>query len=219
MFFRILSFIGLIAVIIWIYSALKSNQEIKKSIGVWIKGQIQEIFFAFKNIKKTPPSDYFVIFRKTIYFLTILCVLILAFTGFLPVLFGSHLSGYLLLIHVSVAPIFAICMALISLIWANQKRFDRLNWEWFRKLFKKNRNQSNSVQFYNCTEKVFFWFLLILALIIILSILLSMLKYFGTGAQEFLIQLHRFSALFFVIASCYHTYLIIFQCIKEKSIK
>jgi len=48
-----------------------------------------------------------------------------------------------------------------------------------------------------------------LALPVILSIVLSMFPLFGTDGQEFLLQLHRYSALLFALVAIMYTYLVI----------
>jgi hypothetical protein len=57
--------------------------------------------------------------RRAFYFLFWVCFLILATTGFFPFLIlGKPLDGVLLMVHVATAPIFAIIMASIALLWA-----------------------------------------------------------------------------------------------------
>jgi hypothetical protein len=48
-----------------------------------------------------------------------------------------------------------------------------------------------------------------LALPVILSVVLSMFPLFGTDGQEFLLNLHRYSALLLALVAIVHTYLII----------
>jgi len=55
----------------------------------------------------------------------------------------------------------------------------------------------------------------VLALPVILSIVLSMFVFFGTDAQEFLLNLHRYSALVLALVIIVHTYLIIRNEMKE----
>ena len=64
--------------------------------------------------------------KKLCYLVSLVCFLVLAITGFYPLLVqGEHISGYPMMIHATFAPIFAICLAIIGLTWAGQFRFQR----------------------------------------------------------------------------------------------
>lgn len=211
MFFRIVSLLAFLLILWWIYTALKSNPGLKKGLWHWIADQFKKSCNLAANFKSGEPSAFFQAFKKILYWLTILCVLILAVTGFFPVIvLGKHLSGLLLVIHVSVAPVFAVCMALIALFWAQQNAFVPGDWIWFKRLF--NQNVNKTLAFGGKSEpgeKVGYWLLLSISLSLIFSILLSMFKFFGTGGQKFLLSLHGFSALLFLLVAVVHTYLII----------
>ena len=129
MFFQIFSILGIGLILWWVYSAQKTNSKIKEGLSIWIKKQIYDTWQPFKNYKYLRSTDFFYLVKKVIYLVTTLCVLILGLTGFIPVIFfGQHLSGVLLILHVSVAPVFAICMALIALFWAHQNQFLPGDW-------------------------------------------------------------------------------------------
>mgnify|MGYP000931094530 CR=1 FL=1 len=51
--------------------------------------------------------------KKLCYLLAVVCFLVLAFTGFWPLLVrgDEHISGYLMMVHATFAPIFAFCLA------------------------------------------------------------------------------------------------------------
>jgi cytochrome b subunit of formate dehydrogenase len=211
MVFQILSILGLGLVIWWIFSSLKINSEKKNRLGEWIEIQFSNSWKSLKDYRNLNFYDFFNLFKKIIYLISLLCVLILGITGFLPVIvFGSHLSGILLIIHVSIAPIFAICLALMVLFWAHQHQFLPVDWIWFKNLFNQNNKKNLALdQHSKSGEKVGFWLLMVLSLPLILSILLSMFKFFGTVGQKFLLHLHGFSALLFLMVALVHTYLII----------
>ncbi|MHC4240638.1 MAG: hypothetical protein ACYSUC_12980, partial [Planctomycetota bacterium] len=58
-------------------------------------------------------------FKKLLYLLAMLCVVVLAVTGFYPVLIlGEHISGYLLMIHVTAGGVFAACLVLLAFTFA-----------------------------------------------------------------------------------------------------
>jgi len=138
------------------------------------------------------------ILRKLVYLLTLLCFVVLAVTGFYPTLIlGRHLSGYLLMVHATFAPVFAGCVAVLAVMWAHNCRFD------------KDSVGYNISHHYSLGQKISFWLIVSLAVPLILSIVLSMFPLFGTDIQKFLLNLHRYSALLLMLAAVVHTYLVI----------
>ncbi len=70
--------------------------------------------------------------RKLVYILAFLSFIILAITGFYPTLIkGEHISGYLIMIHATFAPVLAVCMAVLAVMWAGKSRFNNKDWPWF----------------------------------------------------------------------------------------
>jgi len=122
-----------------------------------------------------------------------LCFIVLAVTGFYPALIlGQSLSGYFLMVHVTAGGAFAACIAFLVLCGASGNCLNRSDWS------------SPALSVPLC--KICFWLLILLALPVFLSVVLSMLTLFGTCGQLLLADVHRYSALFFaavVIAYCY----------------
>jgi cytochrome b subunit of formate dehydrogenase len=150
------------------------------------------------------------VLRKLIYLLGLLCFIVLVITGFYPVLVqGEHLTGYLLMIHATFAPVFAACLAVLSLMWADNCRFDRSDWPWLQKLLGREPAAKPASGKCGLTQKVCFWLIVFLALPVILSIVLGMFPIFGTEGQECLLNLHRYSTLLLAAAAILHTYFVI----------
>jgi MFS family permease len=130
------------------------------------------------------------VLRKLLYLLALLCFLILVVTSFYPVLILKEpIQGYWLMLHATFAPVFAICLAGLAIMWAGNYSFNKNGWPWL--------------------QKICFWLIILLALPAILSIVLSMFPLFGTEGQEFLLDTHRYSALLLALVAIVHTYLII----------
>ena len=154
------------------------------------------------------------VIRKLVYLLALLCFLVLGFTGFYPTLgLNQHISGYLLIIHATFAPVLAICLAVLAVMWAGRCRFTWSDWPWFRRfvervtLIKSSEQPPDKNQ---CVgQKITFWLIILLALPLIMSIVLSMLPYFGTDWQELLLAIHRWTAVVFAVVVFIHTYLMI----------
>ena len=153
--------------------------------------------------------------KKLVYLLALLCFLVLAITGFYPVLVhGKHISGFGMMVHATFAPVFALCMAILAVTWAGGNRFTAEDCPWMSRLLRRttrlrvapdNRPGSCSILLYKAT----FWLLMFLMLPLILSIVISMFHILGTPWQHTTLALHRWTSLVFVVVTLLHTYLAI----------
>ena len=169
-----------------------------------------------KRQRKSPKKRSIVgILRILVYLLALLCFVVLAVTGFYPTLvLGEHISGYLVMIHATFAPIFAVCLAVLAVMWASRCSFVYSDWPGFQRFVQRvtlvkttgNKNPYNSS---GLGQKITFWLIIFLALPLILSIILSMFPLFGTHWQELLLSTHRYTALVFALVVIVHTYLVI----------
>ena len=153
-------------------------------------------------------------FRKLVYLLALLCFVVLAITGFYPTLVrGEHISGYLLMIHATFAPVFAITLAILAVMWSGHCRFTGSDWPWFGRLVQRvtlTKSPEQQDKNESCLgQKITFWLIIFLALPLILSIVLSMFPYFGTYWQELLLDIHRYTALVFALTAIVQTYFLI----------
>lgn len=147
--------------------------------------------------------------RKLLYLLALLCFVILAVTGFYPALIqGRRLSGYLLMIHVTAGGVFSACLALLALMWADLCTFDKIDLQWLMQLFPVSQQAEEKNTGPRLWQKVIFWIILVSALPLILSVVLSMLPLFGTENQILLAEIHRYSALAFFAIAVVHIYLL-----------
>jgi hypothetical protein len=129
--------------------------------------------------------------RRLAYLFGLLSSVALVVTGFYPILiFGTHIEGYMVMLHVTTGGVFAGCTAVLALMCAEHNRF--------------GNSQGPGIG-----QKAAFWLILVLALPVILSIVLTMLGLFGTEGQKFLLNIHRYSALLFALAAMVHGYLTI----------
>ena len=155
------------------------------------------------------------VLRKLVYLLALLCFVVLAVTGFYPtVILGEHISGYLLMVHATFAPVFAICLAILAVMWARNCRFNRSDWPWFQRIVQrvtlvKSAGEEAHRESSGLGQKITFWLIIFLALPLGLSIILSMFALFGTYWQELLLGIHRYTALVFALMVIVHTYLFV----------
>jgi len=165
--------------------------------------------------KSTKKLSIVGVLRILVYLLALLCFVVLAVTGFYPTLvLGEHISGYLLMLHATFAPIFAVCLAVLAVMWASRCRLSYSDWPGFQRFVQRVtlvRSTGNKTphQSSGLGQKIAFWLIIFLALPLILSIVLSMFPLFGTHCQELLLSMHRYTALVFAMVVIVHTYLVI----------
>lgn len=152
------------------------------------------------------------------YLLTFVSFGILAVTGFGPLLFVARpLSGFPLMAHLVAAPVFAVGLAYLTLLWAHHHRFEPGEWQRVKPVRRMAEDGGGPSGRFTFGEKVSFWLVILLALPVILSIVLSMFPLFGTEGQVWLLDLHRYSAVLLVMAVLVHTYLTIFPGVGSAS--
>jgi cytochrome b subunit of formate dehydrogenase len=149
--------------------------------------------------------------KKLVYALWLVCFVVLLVTGFGPwLIWGKRLAGYWLMAHATFAPVFALCMAALAVMSADNQRFDKSDWNFLSRIFRRSTPDEGPV---SCglvlVKKVCFWLICVPAVPLFLSSVLSMFPIFGTAGQKFLFQLHRYSALLFALAAIVHTCLAI----------
>ena len=165
--------------------------------------------------KSTKKLSIVGVLRILVYLLALLCFVVLAVTGFYPTLvLGEHISGYLVMVHATFAPIFAVCLAVLAVMWASRCRFVYSDWPWFERFVQrvtsvKSSSEEAPSNSSGLGQKMAFWLIIFLALPLILSIVLSMFPLFGTHWQELLLSTHRYTALVFALVVIVHTYLLI----------
>jgi hypothetical protein len=144
---------------------------------------------------------WFRAFRGLVAFAAVVCFAILAATGFYPTIFtGARLTGYPLMLHAGVSPVFAVCLALLAVFGA-QSHACRCKSE-----CQSAPSAPPTAPDVRTGRKVCFWLILIIALPLILSIALSMLPLLGTQMQHLCFQVHRYSALLITMAVLFYSY-------------
>jgi len=154
------------------------------------------------------------VLRKLVYLLALLCFVVLGVTGFYNrLVLNQPISGYLMMVHATFAPIFAICLAVLAIMWARNCRFSYSDWPWLSRLIQRVMLVKISDEAPSPAgglgQKVTFWLVIFLALPLILSIVSSMFPLAGTHWQEILLAVHRYTAVAFAVAAIIHTYLMI----------
>ncbi len=179
------------------------------------EGVLRKLIYLFMLLFIKQKLSLVGVLRKLVYLLALLCFVVLAVTGFYPTLvLGKHISGYLVMVHATFAPVFAICLAVLAVMWARNCRFTRSDWPWFQRIVQrvtlvKSIGEETHFESSGLGQKVTFWLIIFLALPLILSIVLSMLSFFGMHGAELSLSVHRYAALVFVLVGIVHIYLVI----------
>jgi hypothetical protein len=127
-------------------------------------------------------------------------------TGFVPLFMGLRLSGYLLIAHVTFAPVFIISLTFLLLVRAQMHAFVRANAEWVMDLLGLPLDAPLAPEDRGLVTKGCFWMVAVLSLPLVLTSVMSMFPVFGTYGQEMLFQLHRATALVFTLFVVVHAY-------------
>jgi cytochrome b subunit of formate dehydrogenase len=148
------------------------------------------------------------VLRKLVFLLSILCFLILVVTGFVPrVVYGTVISGWWLMIHATAAPVFAACIAILAVLWADRNRFDKNYWPWLNMMLKRQSKSTAMPEKHELKQRICFWVVLTMSLPVILSAVVSMFPLFGTHGQEVLLQIHRYGTLLLSLFAIVYLYL------------
>jgi hypothetical protein len=199
--FRIIAGLVLVLLIWWVVWTLR-------------KFNLKELT---SSLKQTP-STILLRIKKLIYIILLICSLFLFITGIVqPLILGKQISGYLLMLHVSIAPIFAVVAAIGSVLWANAHSLNSNDWQELHNFQTNPSEEKEHVWVPTAIHKILFWIGILLSLPIILSIILSMYRVFGTNGQDMLLQIHRYCAMLFVIIVICYTSTTIFHLKKSNN--
>lgn len=210
--FQTISILVLLATFIGVvvhWFAFPATSECRGGSGV-----IRGLVHAFSLLLIEQRNSLLGALKKLCYLLAVVCFVVLAFTGFWPLLVrgDDHISGYLMMIHATFAPIFAFCLAILAITWASRYRFVADDCPYVQRLLRRVTRLHVPVPEGACrcastVQKLAFWAIVVLALPLILSIVLSMYPLYGTYYQELTLVIHRWTSVAFFVAVILHTYL------------
>jgi cytochrome b subunit of formate dehydrogenase len=148
------------------------------------------------------------VLRKLVFLLAILCFAVLVVTGFTPMIFlGKTITSWWLMVHATFAPVFAVCLAALAVLWADKNRFDKNYWPWLNRALQRQPKSTQPAEKYELMLKISFWAVLILSLPMILTAVLGTFPLFCTYWEGVLLQLHRYSTLLLSLFAIIYLYL------------
>ena len=211
--FRIVSIIGFVVTFVGIAVCCIAFPCCKEC--GWRPGQIlRRLVHLFTLLFVEQKLSLLGIFKKLVYLLALLCFCVLAVNGFYAaVVLGKPVSGYWIMLQTTAGGVFAVCVAILAVMWARHHRFNESDWPGLQRILKRiiRLKTANNIPAGKSRlgQKITFWLIVVLALPLILSMVSSMFPLFGTHWQELLLELHRYSALLFVLVAIVHIYLVI----------
>ena len=128
--------------------------------------------------------------ERLIFLTFFLAVILQALSSFGMILFDKPMHGWMLILHMSVAGLFAVTLTALALLWAEQSTFGR----------------PPSEERFFTGEKIAFWLTVASGLVSILSAMLGMMTWFGTDGQLVLLNIHRYGSLVLLICTVYQGY-------------
>ena len=123
---------------------------------------------------------------KLSYTVMCLCGAVLALTGIGVFALGKPpMTHWVLMVHVSAAPVFAIALAGVAITWTDLCR----------------KGSSSRL---GCAAKVLLWIILGCGLVVMLTGVLPMTPLFGTVGQNLLYLTHRYAGIVLAVAVLLH---------------
>lgn len=145
--------------------------------------------------------------RKLIYFVMLFSFAVLTVTGLYPSLAkGQSMSGYLLMVHATFAPVFAVSLMLVTLMFAHVHKFGPDDWCLRTGSQRKPSEKLTSPKDSNLGVKIWFWLMILFSVPVLLSVLLGMYPITSMTENEFLLQVHKYCALPLVACTVVHAY-------------
>lgn len=199
--YRVLSIIVIVASLYWLFSFLKNN---KFSISRLINSFWDDFKNSFEKLKGTKSNNLqtnLILFKRFFYFATLFLFLLMALSAFIPVILGTSLGDIFLLVHVTVAPLFSIFVAILIILFAHSNRLNKDDVIDNSDKQKIKFNQGGYL-------KVIFWLFTLFSLSAMISIVLNMFPIFGTEGQVYLLDVHKYSTLLLLLLVIFHSGLI-----------
>jgi formate dehydrogenase subunit gamma len=146
--------------------------------------------------------------ERLVHAVTMVGFLVLLVTSFVPALLGRPLRdfGYLLMLHTSASSLFFVGLLAMVLVWAEDCRFKKHDLVWLRQCRCCVSGGEGPADRFDLLQKLYFWLAAVLGLALLVSTMLAMVDLFGTAGQEWLYEIHRWTALALAMATIVHAY-------------
>ena len=131
--------------------------------------------------------------ERLIYFVFVFAVALMALSSLGMLAVGQRMHRWMLILHMTIAPLFAIAVTALALLWGEQNALERAA-------------DTGTPARFHAGEKFAFWVVVLTGLATTATAMLLMMSWYGSHAQETLLDLHRYSALILLVATAFHAY-------------
>lgn len=204
--FRIISLIGFAGITVAIVWAIRAQLVPMTETTQTLRQQSFEVANNLKRWRSLSAPALLNTLLRFFYLVTLGSFLLLALTGFLPVIiFGAAVSNLALMLHLVLAPLFAIGITALALLGSQRHCFNQNDgthlWNWLRQ-----ERLAAAPASPNVWQKICFWLSVALSVPIMVSTVLMMYPLYGTPGQEWLLHLHGYMGLLMLVVVMLHTY-------------
>ena len=119
---------------------------------------------------------------RMLYVAFVVSVVGMTLSGVASVATGHRMHGWMLILHMTLAPLYSICIAGLAVLWSHQlQTMDRVC----------------------ASERTAFWIVVAASFVVILSAMFGMMTWFGSTYQETWLNTHRIAAFVLVVAAAF----------------
>jgi len=119
---------------------------------------------------------------RMLYIVFVVSVVGMTLSGVASVATGHRMHGWMLILHMTLAPLYSICIAGLAVLWSNQL---------------------HSTGRVFASERTAFWIVVAASFVVILSAMFGMMTWFGSAYQETWLNTHRIAAFALVVAAAF----------------
>jgi cytochrome b561 len=187
-----------------IYWAVNRKLLALSAILKQINDEWEALLAQFRVVHERPGPVTIRLLRKLLFLALIVLFIILVFSAFIPALiFGIPLSGLLLILHVTAAPFFVICLMFWVLLQVHSQSFTNENLTSIRSILTGSGRVLDLLPTLQpVLYKLIFWLALLLLIPAMLSVILSMYPLFDTETMAMMADVHRYCGLALVVLAC-----------------
>lgn len=121
-----------------------------------------------------------------IYIVFLIALAGMVLSSILPLALGQRMHHWMLILHMTLAPLFSICIAALAVLWSGQRQVEQ---------------PEGATRFHG--ERIAFWLVVASSFVVIVSAMLGMMSWFGSEWQECLLNVHRGAAFVVLVAAAY----------------
>lgn len=206
--FRILSLIIIISSFIWLYRLWGKKGFSFSRVSSLYWASFKNSFKIFRKTDEENTSDKLISIRRFFYLSTLLLFILMFLSAYIPIILGSSLTGLFLLVHVTIAPLFSVFLAVLIVLTAHSNGFNKTD---FVNSVNDSKNRFNTGFNLSGYSKFTFWLIVLFSIPTMVSIILGMFPLFGTEGQIYLLNLHRYSTLILLVLVIIHSGIFIIQ--------